>query len=96
MLAVSDTGEGMDETTKAHIFKPFFTTKAKGKGTGLGLSTCYGIVKQNNSNIWVYNEPGQGTTIKILLPTIAGEAADLFADKKLSDLPNGTETVLVV
>jgi PAS domain S-box-containing protein len=95
-LSVSDTGVGMSQEVKEKVFEPFFTTKGKGKGTGLGLSMVYGIVKQSNGNIWVYSEPGRGTTFKINLPRIE-EALDALRQRDEADsFPGGNETVLLV
>ena len=96
MLAVSDTGVGMDERTKSQVFEPFFTTKESGKGTGLGLSTVYGIVKQSGGYIWVYSEPGKGSTFKVYIPRTEERAEDpRKAVPPVEDL-RGEKTVLVV
>lgn len=95
MLAVSDTGQGMDVETRHHIFEPFFTTKAVGQGTGLGLSTVYGIVQQSKGHIQVYSEPGQGTVFKIYFPRVEGEAG-VPVELPHQTLPVGSETILLI
>jgi PAS domain S-box-containing protein len=95
MLAISDTGEGMDAATCARIFDPFFTTKEQGKGIGLGLATVYGMVKQSGGYIWVYSEPGEGTVFKVYFPVTA-RAADTAGVEEPPQRVDGTETVLLV
>src|SRR6202008_4811090 len=94
MVAVSDSGEGMDEATQARVFEPFFTTKEQGKGTGLGLSTVYGIVKQSGGSIWVYSELGRGTTFKVYLPRV-DEVAEVEPRKEIKEAIRGSETILL-
>jgi len=95
LLAVTDSGIGMDAETQAHIFEPFFTTKEKGKGTGLGLATVYGVVKQSGGFVWVYSEKNRGTTFKIYLPRIAEPVEASRGADAGGETPMGRETILL-
>ena len=96
LIAVSDNGHGMDAETRRRIFEPFFTTKEKGKGTGLGLATVYGMIKQTGGDIWVYSEPGRGSTFKLYFPRVAEPVSDSLEGETAPAKRAGGQTVLVV
>jgi CheY-like chemotaxis protein len=96
MLAVADTGVGMDSETQARAFEPFFTTKEKGKGTGLGLATVFGIVKQSGGHIWVESQPGRGTTFTVYFPKVIGEPGPPSTSRAPPETNRGNETILLV